>query len=652
MDIQYVEFKNFRPYREADADFRSDDGHIHVIEGSQGAGKTSFHRAVHWGLFGGEGPTYNYKTNWNDDARDENEEEMFVEIQFVDSNTSHTLRREISNFNHNQQTAKESLKLFAGEEEKSGNEAQEFIYSRIPEDLADFFFLDGEEIQKLVDDDKGREVKSEIEKVLKHTAILNSRDDLNTLLDDKYNKDLRGLEKEFEERQEIIEEIKDLQERKSSIRSDVGDLEKKQSKKEESLEKAREMLEKRNKEAMEEIKNLEGDIQDISSDIMDRAGELQSSWEILPMGILSEEIENQIDDLAAEEERLGAKLDDTRRQELVQELTSEAAEGECPICGCPDCSPEPVEIDNLEGEDRSDKIQSRLVQCRNRRETLEDVPLFNRGDVPSAIEEDLIDLRSERQGLTDEKEELIEEYGGEITDSEKGELQDSISDLEDRIDDIESEIDEKEDKIEEIERKIKSLQEDKSEMAGSSEIDRLEDKIDVAETVKEKLKAVREAHIQEKRDKIRDEMSGVFDKVSQSEFIRERYDRIDFKGDPQDDDEYVLQLVEEDGTRKRMSDHPPSAGETQLAALSFIFGLNKYARYSTTIVFDTVAGRLDLENSRAQGEFFSSLDDPLILLVTDAEYQKLGEEMKEQIGTHHEIKPRDDMSSKIVEASD
>jgi DNA sulfur modification protein DndD len=577
---------------------------------------------------------------------------MFVEIQFIDSNTGHTLRREISNFNHNQQTAKESLKLFAGEEEKSGDEAQEFIYSRIPEELADFFFLDGEEIQKLVDDNKGREVKSEIEKVLKHTAILNSRDDLDTLLDTEYKRDLKNLEQEFEDRQQIIDEIQNLQNKKSDVRSGIGDLEEKKSNKEESLEKAREMLKKRNEEAMEQIQDLEGDIQDLSSDIMDRARDLRDSWEMLPIGILTEEINDKISDLSAEEERLESELEDTQRQEIIRELTSEAAQGECPICGCRDCNPEPIEVEDSENRNRSDEVQSRLVECRNRRDTLKDAPSFSLENVPSAIEEDLINLRSERQNLADDKEDLIGEYGGEITDSEKGELQESISDLEDAINRIESDIDEKEDKIERIEREIKSLQDDKSEMAGSSEIDRLEQKIEVTETVKKELKNVREAHIQEKRDKIRDEMSKVFDKVSQSEFIRERYDRIDFKGNPQDDDEYVLQLIEKDGTRKRMSDHPPSAGETQLAALSFIFGLNKYARYSTTIVFDTVAGRLDLENSRAQGEFFSSLDDPLILLVTDAEYQKLGEKMKQEVGTHHRIRPREDMSSKIVEVSD
>ena len=88
-----------------------------------------------------------------------------------------------------------------------------------------------------------------------------------------------------------------------------------------------------------------------------------------------------------------------------------------------------------------------------------------------------------------------------------------------------------------------------------------------------------------------------------------------------------------------MTNRKPSAGETQLAALSFIFGLNKYANYATTIVFDTVAGRLDLDNSRAQGEFFASLDDPIILLVHDGELQKLREAIEEDIGRHYELKP-------------
>lgn len=57
MQLRHIEITNFRPYRTADVDLTDTDGHIHIIEGPQGAGKTSFHRAVQWGLYGGEGPT-------------------------------------------------------------------------------------------------------------------------------------------------------------------------------------------------------------------------------------------------------------------------------------------------------------------------------------------------------------------------------------------------------------------------------------------------------------------------------------------------------------------------------------------------------------------------------------------------------------------
>ena len=98
-----------------------------------------------------------------------------------------------------------------------------------------------------------------------------------------------------------------------------------------------------------------------------------------------------------------------------------------------------------------------------------------------------------------------------------------------------------------------------------------------------------------------------------------------------------------------MTLHEPSAGEAQIVALSFIFGLNSLAEYSATIIFDTVAGRLDLTNTEAQAEFFSSLDEPIVLLVTDSELRDLNESahFKNSIGTHHQIELDDDLNSQI-----
>ena len=648
MDIKSVEFRNFRPYRDTSANFRSDSGHIHVVEGPQGAGKTSFHRAIQWGLFGGDGPGHNYNTNWNDDARAEGDKEMHVEIQFLDSGHSYTLLREITSFNPDLERAKEKLHLMTGDETMTGEDAQEFIHSRIPQELKDFFFLDGEEIQRLIDDEVGKEVKTEIEKVLKHTAILNGQEDLETLLDDRYRDNLDELESEYEERNELLSEITNKNEEKSGIRDDISSLRDDLEDVESNLEKAREMLKERNKEAHDKINDLESDLEDLAKEELDTAKDLQKGWEQLPVEVLSDEIEDLCISLRKEEQKIEQQLEDAQRREIIQELTEDAANGPCPICGTENCTPDHADHTTDE-ETASIDLNQRLVQCQQRRETLESIDEFDYSLVPSGLEEDLIEIREGRKKISEERDELMDEYGGQLTDSEKGDLKASVSELESQKEDIEQEIDDKEDDLEEIEREIKKLKAEKKEKAGNSDINRLEEKIEVAEEANESFNRIREAHIQNKRDKIREEMNDVFEMVSQSKFIKARYRGIDFKGDPHDDDEYVLQLVKNNGDRKRMDDHPPSAGETQLTALSFIFGLNKYARYSTTIVFDTVAGRLDLKNSRAQGEFFSSLDESVILLVTDAEYQKLGEKMGEEVGTHHRIEPNEDMDSILVE---
>jgi hypothetical protein len=65
-------------------------------------------------------------------------------------------------------------------------------------------------------------------------------------------------------------------------------------------------------------------------------------------------------------------------------------------------------------------------------------------------------------------------------------------------------------------------------------------------------------------------------------------------------------------------------------------------------VFDTVAARLDITNGRAQGKFFASLDEPLLLLVTDSELRDLGESVKQEIGAHYKIKP-DGKDSEFVQ---
>lgn len=635
MDILELNLKNYRPYRDVKFDFRADNGHIHIVEGPQGAGKTSFHRAVQWVLYG-DTPAPNYRTHWNNIAR-EKDEPAEVQLKIEDDRGRvHIVERRLVDTDHGTKKAKDEIRVIKGDgNEETGGDAEDWINERIPEDLKDFFFLDGEEIQSRIDE--GDEIKDDIETVLKHTAILNARDDLKTLRKDRYESRKRELEDEIDERSEINEKIDELENKRDDYISEKSDKEEELEEAEEQLEEMQELLSERNDELMGELNELDEKIPDLVSKHNRKQEELQTALENLHLGIIDSEVESLLDQLDDEEEELNEKNKLAQRSDIFDELINESRnEGKCVICGSEDFEHLEFAANGEGTKESQNEIQSRLVALRGVKSTLQNRPEFDTN--PAEVETEATDIKEELEQKKERREEIKSELG-DITTEDGEEIEDTINGLEDLIDDIEREIQEADDKIDELNQEIERLQGQKAELAGNSELDDLEEKISTVNSLLEDLRDVREAHIQRKRDKIKDEMGEIFDKVSQSEFIRDKYKEIDFKGDPHEEDEYVIQLIQRNGEPKDMTNRKPSAGETQLAALSFIFGLNKYANYATTIVFDTVAGRLDLENSKAQGEFFASLDDPIILLVHDGELQKLRGAIEQDIGRHYELKP-------------
>jgi DNA sulfur modification protein DndD len=268
---------------------------------------------------------------------------------------------------------------------------------------------------------------------------------------------------------------------------------------------------------------------------------------------------------------------------------------------------------------------------------------------PNQAATNVQELRDKIREKEGEREEVMSEYGGRPEEGQKERLESNLQSLEEKQRDLDDEWSRVREDLDEIDERVESLRNQKRRKDGQQAYNEILDKIEAAETAIDHLDNIRREHIIQKRDGIKDKMNDVFEVVSQSEFIKGRYQGIDFRGDPGDEDSFVLELIKTNGERKAMEDRPPSAGETQLTALSFIFGLNEYAKYSTTIVFDTVAGRLDLQNSRAQGEFFTTLDEPIMLLVTDAELQKLEPAIEDDIGVHYRIRPTSKMNSELKE---
>jgi len=290
MKLQSVEIVNFRPYRDSHLDLTDRDGSIHIVEGDQGGGKTSLHTAIQWGLYGGDGPGTNYSEHWNERAKQDREEEMSVEIKFKEGERNYTLIREIDRFNHTQERAYEETTMIGNTNTYSGEEAQNQIEEILPEQLKDFFFLDGERIQRLIKEDAGQQVKREIETVLKHRTIINAQNDLEDLLEDRLIPRRDKIEEEASERDDIVQEISGHRDQIKDLKEDNEDDSDRIQEKNKILEETREELEDLNEEKIGDINDLEEEIQGLQQDKVRILSELNESWKELRYAILFDNV--------------------------------------------------------------------------------------------------------------------------------------------------------------------------------------------------------------------------------------------------------------------------------------------------------------------------------------------------------------------------
>ena len=569
MKLQSVKIVNFRPYRDSHLDLTDRDGSIHVIEGDQGGGKTSLHTAIQWGLYGGDGPGTNYSEHWNERAKQEQQEEMSVEIKFKEGERSYTLIRKIDRFNHTQSRAYEETKLIGNTNTYSDEEAQNQIEEILPEQLKEFFFLDGERIQRLIEEDAGQQVKREIETVLKHRTIINAQDDLEDLLEDRLIPRRNKIEEEASERDEIVQEISEYRDQIKELNEKNEEDRDKIQEKNSILEETREELEDLNEEKIEEINYLEDVIQDLQKDKVRILSELNESWKELRYAILFDDVADLKQELKRQIKEYDKQLSEIERNQIIYELTEEAREGDCPICGNEDIEYLKQHDHEDHDDDLKEQITEKIVELREMRDRLDSVEVPD--DAPGDKQVRLEEITSEIEDKKKQRDKLLEELGGVPDESEKDTLERNITQLETDISNLRDDIGDREKEIQKKNQEIKKLENKREERSSNKDLEEVNDKIEAAKTAIEKLKTIREKHVREKRMKIQDEMNEVFNQVAQSEFMTERYQGLDFRGSPDEDDSYVLQLVEVDGETKDMINHQPSAGESQLTALSFIF---------------------------------------------------------------------------------
>ena len=177
MRIERINIKNYRQYRKLDIDFSSKK--LHLIKGIMGTGKTNFLNAINWCFYKEE--PYRKKESMrlpllNLNSKDESEEgdilDISVEIWGKYKDSTIVFKR-IAQCQIINKDGKKDVSLYKNPEIQvkhnlgggsfkilEGEPAQEFVQRIVPIEIRDFFFFDGERLDRYFKEATGQNKKS------------------------------------------------------------------------------------------------------------------------------------------------------------------------------------------------------------------------------------------------------------------------------------------------------------------------------------------------------------------------------------------------------------------------------------------------------------------------------------------------------------
>lgn len=242
MILRNIHLVNIGPYRGYNQFNLSttDEQRVVLIGGENGAGKTSFLNAIKLGIFGAYG--FGFKTEnteyfqrvnslLNSDALRKNEDDFSITIDFSVTEgfktTDYTLKRKwfVNEFNN----LKESLRL-TGNQQLYSREQSELFMDRLketmPPQLLDLCLFDGEEISKIINEDRLSNYIKKVSKVAFNLELFEalendldkySKQTLDSSSLEKHEKELLDLENEITNKQQTLKDLKEEIFKKSEI---------------------------------------------------------------------------------------------------------------------------------------------------------------------------------------------------------------------------------------------------------------------------------------------------------------------------------------------------------------------------------------------------------------------------------------------------
>ena len=593
MLIETIILENYRPFlgrNEIDLTTTKDKPVV-LVKAMNDIGKTSLFSACIWCLYGGSVAENLRNINWS--AHQKGNGRTSVTLIFDHNDQQYDITRSVDFLKLDKnsiQTIKDKVAIRIDGKIEPFDEtgrANDYIESILPKDASQFFFFDGEDIQKYTAVRSGDTVKEAIQVVLGIKELINAKDDLSTIKED-VRRELNGYLAEDKKIKDEVLQNKALLEEINAQRSKIPILDEKISGCQRMIESCDKSLEK-HKEIQERVEA--------------RKQEEKREKELLAQ--VAHNQDNQVKirgDLAfllaapllVQLEKTGqTQIPHWKRDAIVYILNSGSNRCICdrPLDGmsCPKCGAQVASQVKNRFEDELEKgSDGGRLQFLGEMATR-----ILREKSPQFIEKIVYDYAAERVNLESQVSvcrALISDLKKEI--GEQGDFSGEIASFElnrqRARDDIESYNDQRRQFEVDVAIKERDYNRKQKELIGKSghnqDVTKTE-KIDgICKASLEGFNYAIEALVESSRLKVAQLSSKFFLELTNAPQL---YEGLEITN------EYEIKVRTKGGTVRHVWEQAPGAGQRQIIAISFISALNAFTARDAPIVIDTPISRLD-----------------------------------------------------------
>lgn len=603
-----IEMSNFGRYagKHVFATPVTQDRNVILVRAKNDRGKTTLFKAIKYALYGEHGMQASDWINFQAAARGDGD--MYVEIKFEHDGKNYRLRRSVG-FRQTEMgmdiatKGRPKVVLFDEDgpvaEGGSRDAHRDRIDGMLPVDASQFFFFDGEEIQKYIGG-QNASVEDAVKKVLGIKELFNAKEDMEEVksrIDAEYSRNARKQSKNEKERDKLARLDMDLAEIKKDIESHEvvrrGAAKQQQELKSKLLQyKSIEGIVAERERAEREIDRIEAEVAEVDRVLGKQMGGLGAG---MIAGLLY-----TIGRGGGE----GRAIDECEERTIRGIL--DQPKGTC-VCGrIVDAEARRALEAKTAGSKPSVALQLRWFVQR----LIIDVQ-------PGKMATELRQTAERRSKLTvdmDAQRTVVERCTDKIN---TGAPLEEMRAVERQYEEAGREIGRCDSEVQRLNMSRHKMERDKDKTeirieagADDAQLRGARRRKDVCDSVIDGLQEAIERYYKKRRPELESLTSKIFCQLTNNP---EMYRGVKI------DRRFNLQVVRHDGTSLPTDKYSPSAGASQVVATAMIGGLNSFATKDAPIVIDTPLGRLDPVHRTNIMTYYSQMGKQIIILYQPSE---------------------------------